>query len=202
MASIQLENLTSFGRLALALDQNFLELTRISGQLERLEIESDSGLDKGIKLLTQFSEHASAISTSIQDFSRILQDVRDQSQVAAQAVGARAQKISERKEQENQLREKLNQVQEKIQTINTHLFNFNKERTNNSTEETKARIRFEIERSNEELKKLLADARIIKEHASQSNFKNIEQDTQEVIDVLRSSSRKMEKGLTGSISAC
>ncbi|MBI3299015.1 MAG: hypothetical protein HYZ75_12665 [Elusimicrobia bacterium] len=46
MPSIRLEDLSPFGRLALKLDQELSELARVGGQIARVDIGSDNGLDE------------------------------------------------------------------------------------------------------------------------------------------------------------
>ena len=95
MPSLHLDDLSSFGRLAVALDQHFLELTRLSGQIERLDIESESGLERAVKALNEFAEHGTSLSDGFQGLSNVLEEVRTRSEAAAQIVSARAQVIEE-----------------------------------------------------------------------------------------------------------
>ncbi len=50
------KNLSSFARSALALGEEFSQLQRLSGELERLPIDTDNGLEWGRLLLARFSE--------------------------------------------------------------------------------------------------------------------------------------------------
>jgi hypothetical protein len=193
MASIQLENLSSFGRLAVQLDSEFSELTRISGQLQRLEIDSDSGLDRAVKLLGQFAEHGKNIAEGIQDFSKFLQEVRDQSEAATKVVAERAEVIRQRKEHQNQIQDKLNQITQSLKEANASLSGFRKEGKTEFSAEEKVQIKAQLERFGGEMKKFLVDAHSVKEEASQSNFKGIEREAQALLEALRSSSRKIDK---------
>src|SRR4051812_45259090 len=114
MASINPEHLSPFGRSALKLDGDFSELVRIGGQLQRLELDSDSGLEHAIKLLGQFAQHGQAIAAGIQDFSRSLQELREKSEAAAKLVSERAQAIQQRKQLREQIREKLARVEDQV----------------------------------------------------------------------------------------
>lgn len=196
MASIQLESLSTFGRLAVKLDTDFNELVRLSGQLQRLDIESDSGLDKAFKLLDQFTEQGKSISEGIQAFSRALQEAQMQSEGAAKQVADRAQLIAQRKKQQNEMRRQLTQVEEEVAAANAGLGGFKKDGRSEFSAEEKAQIKSQLELLNKDLKRFLMNAQIIKETASQANFKSIENDAQALLDALRSSTRKVDKALT------
>jgi len=194
MPSIQLDSLSAFGRQAVTLDGDLTELVRLSGQIQRLDIESDSGLDRAFKLLDQFAQHGKGLSDSMQEFSRLLHDLREQSEVAAKRVAERAQTIVQRRQQQNQIREKLNQVEEKVQAANVELTGFRKEGKEFSVGE-RARIGEQLENLNIDLKKFLLEAQGIKEEAARTKFKGVERDAQTLLEVLRTSTRRVDKAV-------
>lgn len=195
MPSIQLETLSSFGRLAVKLDTDFSELTRLSGQLQRLEIDSDSGFEKGVKLLDQFAQHGKSISEGIQEFSKLLQEARAQSEAAVQQVAERAEAIRRRHDDRSRMQERLREVEDKVKGANASLGRFRKDGGGDYSPGEQDQIRAEFERLNEDLKKFLEDARAVKEAAREANFKTLERDAQNVVDALRASSRRVEKAL-------
>lgn len=197
MPSIQLDSLSSFGRAALKLDTDFSELERLSGQLQRVEIDSDSGLDRAVKILEQFAVHGQAIATGIQDFSTLLQEARLRSEAAAKLVSERAELIGQRKGQQNQIREKLNRVEQDVKVVNENLRGMKREGKSEFSEAERNQIRAELERLNGDLKKFLSDVQEIKDAATQSKFKSIERDAQSLLDALRTSSRRLDKAITG-----
>ena len=193
MSAIRLENLSSFGRLAVKLDTDFAELTRLSGQLQRLDIDSDSGFEHAVKILNQFAQHGSSISEGIQEFSKCLQEARERSEVAAKAVSERAELIRGRKDKQDQMRAQLELVGDNVRAVNASLAGFRKEGRTEFSGEEKRQLKSELERLNVDLRKYLGDAQAIKEAARQSKFKSVERDAQDLIDVLRSSCRKVDK---------
>jgi hypothetical protein len=68
MPTIQLEHLTPFGRLAVKLDADFAELIRLSGQIQKADLQSDSGLTHAAK---QVEERAMAIQERKQQQAEI-----------------------------------------------------------------------------------------------------------------------------------
>jgi len=49
------DTLSPFGRLAVTLDTDFSELSRLSGQIQRLDLDTDGDLDHAVKLLNEFT---------------------------------------------------------------------------------------------------------------------------------------------------
>ncbi len=193
MASPNLKNLSSLSLLAMELDGHFLELSRISGQIERLDIESESGLNHAVKLLNQFAEHGKNIAEGIQGFAKVMQETRERSELAAKSVAERAQLIYERKQKQNQIREELDRVKENVQAANMNLTSLRKDGTSEFTGEERARIKAGLEKINKDLKAFLVDVQAIKETAGQANFKSIQHEAKDLLDALRSSSRKIDK---------
>ena len=189
----QTEELSSFSRLALELDGHFSELSRIGGQIERLDIDSESGLDHAVKLLNQFAEHGNSISQGIQEFAKVLQEARESSEAAARSVSEHAQTIHERKLKQNQMREELNRVSEKVKAANAGLSGLRKDGKSEFNDEEKRQIRAGLKQVNHNLKSFLTDVQAIKESAVQSKFKSIEHEAKKLLDVLRSSSRKIDE---------
>lgn len=197
MSSINPETLSAFGRQAVKLDADFTELARLSGQIQRLDLDTESGLELAVKLLDQFSRHGMGISDGIQKFSKVLMEANQQSEAAAKLVADRAQLIRQRKELQNQIREKLNQVEQNVAAASTRLGGLRKEGNVEFSNDEKFQIKAEFERLNVELKNFMAEAQAVKEEATQARFKSIERDAQTLLDALRSSCRKVEKVIAG-----
>lgn len=193
MASINLETLSAFGRLAVKLDLDFLELSRLSGQIQRLDIESDGGLDRAAKLLEQFAQQGKNISEGIKDFSQHLQNVREQSEIAAKSVAERSEDIRRRREEQNQIREKLNEVERNVVSANATLATFKKEGKTIFSDDEKTEIKTHLTRLNVDLKKFVEAAQSIRDAAGQSNFKSVERDAKSLLEALRASAKKIEK---------
>ncbi len=195
MPPLRLESLSSFGRLAVKLDEHFMEWTRLSGQIERLDIESESGLERAVKALNEFAEHGEGISEGIQGLSKVLEEARARSEAAAQVVSERAQLICQRKLQQNQVRERLSQVEEKVKAANADLAGMRRGAKSEYANEERLQMRAKLARLNGDLKKLLGDVQAIKEAAGQAKFKTIERDAKNLLDALRASCQKIDASI-------
>ena len=89
MSAPDKKNLSPFGLAALALDAEFVELERLSGQIERIAIESDSGLERAQSLLIKFAECGQRVADGVIAFSKALQDAHVRAEKAGQTVSAR-----------------------------------------------------------------------------------------------------------------
>lgn len=83
MPSVRLEDLSSFGRAALALDREFSALADVGAQMSRAEIASDKGLDEALKILNRAAQHGESLAAAMQKFSSSLQEARDKAEASA-----------------------------------------------------------------------------------------------------------------------
>jgi hypothetical protein len=196
MASINLDTLSPFGRMAVKLDVDFCELMRLSGQIEKLEINSDSSLDRAVKLLDQFAHHGQNIAEGITEFSRILQDARDRSEAAAKLVAERAPMVQERRQQQNLVQEKLLQLEQQVKEVNASFTGFKNRGQIGSAQEEKGHLRTELERMNSHLADFIESAQAIKAEAGQSRFKSLERDADSLLTTLHSARRKLTTALS------
>jgi len=191
MPITNLGSLSPFGQLAVKLDGDFVEMDRISGQLQRMVIDSDSGLERAVKLLEQFAAHGQSIAEGIQEFSKSLQTAREKSEAAATLVAERAQEIRERKEQQHQLREKLAEVEHQVKDINIGLAGYRTQKNLEPSDDDKRQIVAHLERLHSQLADFVGTAQAIKQEAGRLHFKGVERETDTLLDTLQSARRKL-----------
>jgi chromosome segregation ATPase len=196
MPTFRSEDLSPFGRLAVELDTAFSEMTRMSGQIQRLDIDSESGLERAVKVLDLFARNGQAVAEGIQAFSKVLQEARSKSEAAAQSVMERAEAIRDRKQHQSDLRSRLASVESSVAAANAELSGFRQGGKDLSGDKN-TRIREQLERLSGDLKSFLDAAQAVKSDAARAKFKTIERDAQNLLDVLRASSRRIEKALAG-----
>jgi len=196
MPSIHLENLSSFGRLAVKLDTDFMELSRLSGQLERLDIESDSGLEHAIKLLSQFAQRAQDISEGMQEFSGSLLEARQRSEAATKIIEERALRVQQRKQQQDQLQQKLNQLEQSVKAANARLGGFRKEGKGAMSDEERSEFKEELQRLTQSFASFIETAQAVKDEAGRLKFKRLEREAQSIRGTLQSLIRKIETAVT------
>jgi len=193
MPSIPVDSLSPFGRMAVKLDTAFSELNRISGQIQRMEIHSDSGLERAVKLLNEFAQNGQTIAENIQEFSRTLADARAKSEAAAHIVSERAQLVQQRRQQQNHIQDKLTQIEQKVKAANASLADFRKHNPGELSDEQKIQIKTHLEQLNQNLADFIEAVQAVKAEAAQAKFKGIERDAESLLGALQASRRKLRK---------
>jgi hypothetical protein len=176
------ETLSPFGRLAVELDAGFQELDRLGGQIERLELDSDSSLDRAIKLLEHFAQNGQRVAEGVQEFARVLAAARESAERSAQAVQNRSTLIQNRKEERDRMQAKLGQLGLKVREI--------------TTAATAISSPQQLGELDGRLGALIEEARIILDDARKENFKSLERDAQSLHGSLQSVRRKLASVLT------
>jgi hypothetical protein len=103
MSLKNMKEVSPFIEAALKLDDDFQELERLAANLERAEIDSDAGLERGRDLLGKFGECSSRIGSEIQALATSLEDSRSRAEKAAESAANRAVLIQERLTRANTL---------------------------------------------------------------------------------------------------
>lgn len=194
MPSIHPEDLSPFGRLALKLDREFAELTKAGGQMSKVDLESDSGLDEGIKILNKVAAYGQSIAETMQEFSTSLQETRDAAEAATQLVAERAQVIKQRKLRQDELEQKMVQVKEDVKAVGASLSGFSMP-AKDPSEEDRRKIAAELERLQAPLTGFIEAAQALKGEAAGGNFKRLERQADAMIDSLQATRRKIAQVL-------
>lgn len=191
MASIRIEDLTEFGRLAVKLDRELAELTREGGLITGVNLDSDGGLDEGIKILNRVAGHGQSVAEIMEEFAKALQDARDKAEAATKLVAERAQVIQARRQRQEELLERLTKVKEEITAAGANLVSMYKPENAD-----KARIAAELQRLQEPMAAFITSAQAIKAEAAAGNFKRLERQADSVIDSLQASLRKLTQAIS------
>jgi chromosome segregation ATPase len=196
MPTFKTENLSDFGRLALGLDHDFAELERLSGQLIRLELESDVGLERSVKLLHEFAERGQSIAQGVQVFGQALEEARGRAEGAAKLVAERATQIQRRKIELEQIQEKFGQLGAKVQAANAELAAM-KNLTGadpssvSASSDEQVRIPEQLRRIDAQLEGFLNEAQAIREEAKNASMRTVERNAESLFGTLQSVRRKL-----------
>ena len=74
------KEMSPFAQSALALDFDFRELDRLSGQLERCSLESDQDFEHARKLLAAFGDAGQRIGMGVQLLAKNLEEARQRAE--------------------------------------------------------------------------------------------------------------------------
>ena len=190
LPAINTKNLSPFGQSALTLDNDFAELDRLSGQIERLSIESDSGMERAKELLVKFGECGQRISTGVQSLAKSLEETRSRAETAAQSVASRAALIQERHHENERMLDRFRSLGDKVREVSTALAAL-KAPAKGVTEEGKALIAKQLPEFNAQLETLTAEAQKLKDDAREANMKTLERNADSLYQTLQSARRKL-----------
>ncbi len=165
-------DLSPFAQLALKLDQDFGALERLSGQIERLDIETDNGLEQALKLLGQFAKHGESISAGIQDFAGVLDQSRARAEQAAAIVSERAALVQKRHQEQSELQGRFNQLAAKVQEVNASLSAMKKP-DGAFTEAEKAQLTERLQAMDAHLGVFVEEAGTLRAEADRANLKKL-----------------------------
>jgi hypothetical protein len=195
MPSIRSEDLTPFGRLALKLDHELTELSRAGEQISKVDLESDGGMDDGIKILNRVAQYGQSVAQTMQDFSAALQQARDGAEAATKVVAERAQVIKQRRQEQDLLEEQLTRLKATVREAGASLAGFAKPPEGVPSEEDRKRIAAELEKVMTPMNTFIEAAQAIKARAARGKFKRLERQTDAMIDSLQASRKKISQAL-------
>lgn len=184
-------DLSPFGQLALKLDQDFAGLERLAQQIERLDINTDNGLEHAIKLMGQFAQYGQGISEGIQHFAKALDESRARSEEAANLVAARAVEIQKRKEEHGLIEAKFNQLGAKVQVVNEGLMQMKRPTGEDLDPAARAEINEKLKEMDAHLGVFVEEAKNLKEEAESANMKKIGRDAESLHGTLLSARSKL-----------
>lgn len=194
MPSIRQEDLSPFARLALKLDSELAELVRAGEQIAKLNLESDSGFDEGVRILNRVSQYGQSAAVTMQGFSAALQEARDKAEAATGLVAERAQLIQKRKQEQDLLGEALSKIKDEVAAAGAGLSAFAKPQ-GEASEDDRRRIASELERLREPMAKHVEAIKALKARAAEGNFKRLERQAESMVDSLQSTLRKIAQAL-------
>jgi hypothetical protein len=196
MPALRPEDLSPFGRLALRLDSQFAELVRAGEQMSKVTLDSDAGLDEGIRILNKVAQYGESLAATMQDFAQALQQSRDEAEAATKLVAERAQLIKSRKETQDALEAKLERVKEEVKAAGAQLSSAQQAGNGALSEEDRARIAAELQKLQAPMTRFIEAAQAIKAEAADGNFKRVERQAESMIDSLEASRRKIAQALS------
>jgi chromosome segregation ATPase len=191
MATSNSKNLTPFAEAALTLDSDFAELEQLSGQLDRLSLESDTGLERAKKILAQFGECGGRIGDRLQNLAKTLDEARSGAEKAAQLIADRAVRVQERQQQNDQLAERFGTLNGMVRTISTALSQLKKPEGAKLSEEERTFLSEKLPELDQQMRTLSDEAFKLKEDAQKANMKTLERNADSLAQTLSSARRKL-----------
>jgi chromosome segregation ATPase len=185
------KEVSPFIEAALKLDDDFQELERLAGNLERAEIDSDAGLERGRDLLGKFGECSSRIGAEIQALASSLEDSRARAEKAAESAANRAALIQERFNKTNSLNERFKNLSEMVRMVSDGIAQFKKPGGQAMTEEERKFLSGKLPELDSQMSDLGAQAVKLKEEARHENMRMLERNADSLEQTLASARQKL-----------
>jgi chromosome segregation ATPase len=183
--------LSSFAESALQLDSDFLELERLSGQLERLDVNSDSGLDKAREILAKFGECGNRIGSGVQKLAKELEEARVRAEKAAELVAQRANVVQERQQIQDRLSEKFHTLTEMVRKVSQLIGQLKKAEGETMSDDERTQLAQQLPGFDSQLSVLVDEAMKLKVEAQEANMKTLMKNADSLSQTLLSAKRKL-----------
>jgi len=182
---------TVFAESALNLDSAFNELEQLSGQIERLDIDSDSGLERAKQLLGKFAEAGQRIGDGVQLLAKSLEESRARAEAAALIVSTRAGDIQKRQEENDQMLSRFGALGESVRKISEKIVQFKKPAGEKLNEDERDALTKQLPELDSQLSGLIEEAQGLRVDAQQLKLKSIERNADSLGQTLLSAKRKL-----------
>ncbi len=191
MSLTSVQNSSAFGQAAFALDQDFLELDRLSAQIDRLEFESDTGFEKAQQLLTRFSECGTRIGTGVQALAQALENARKSAEKSAELVSARAQQLHERHLEREKMFERFRVLGESVRKLSGDVATLKRPSDLEPTAEEKALWPAKLQELETRFAPLIDEARKLQDDAQAAKLRTIEKNADSLGQSLSAARKKL-----------
>ncbi len=167
------KELSAFAQAALALDQDFRLFEELAGQVGRLDINSDRGLDRARTLLAEVDACRVRLGEGMQALATTLDEARQRTDAAAQTVAARAGEIQERHDEAEHMLARFAALGQLVQQVNDSVAALRTPTASEVTDADRALMANQLPEINARLGELVDAARQLMEDAQQANMQRL-----------------------------
>lgn len=185
------KNLSLFGQAAVALDEDFVEAERLASQIEQVDVQSEIGLERAIRLLRHFTECGERITSQIQSLAQELEKARSRTEGAAQTVARRAAEIQIRKEQEDQGLQGFKALSEKVREITAEMSELKQPKDKSLSADEKKELSLKMAGFDSKIVPLIDEANRLKDQARNSKMKTLERNAESLSQNLVNARKKL-----------
>lgn len=115
--SSKIKELSAFGRAAIELDFEFQELDRLAQKIERLSLQTDSGLERASDLIIEAEMCRARLMTAMQVMAAQLEETRNRSEQSVTVICERTAIVQNRKQEAEKLAQRFQALGEMVKTI-------------------------------------------------------------------------------------
>lgn len=172
---IRLKDASPLVQAVLALDQHYSDLIRLGDRIGSCEMKSNFDFEQTQKNLEHFARAGQGVSEQVIALSQALAEVRAKAEQTAHVVAERAQLVGSRQEDVQRKMAEFAQLGEEVRELNVSMQDLKPGNADEMSEEQKRIIQMRLVEFDSRLEPLIAKARALKEEASASKMKELEQ---------------------------
>jgi uncharacterized protein YoxC len=162
----------------LTLDEHFSELNRLATRVEEIDLKSNFDFEQSERLITRFAEAGQAISEDIVHFVKVLNETREQAELAAQKVSAKAEILKGRKEDIQSKMARFQILSDKVGDLNQSLMQFQRPAGEALTPNEITEMKTRLTEIAQQLQPLIEEAQVLKNIGYDSKLKALEQNAE------------------------
>ncbi|MBS1984741.1 MAG: hypothetical protein JST16_11265 [Bdellovibrionales bacterium] len=189
------KNISPLSQSALDLDADFSELEALSGQLERLSLDSNRAFAKAQQLLAKFNACSLRIGSGVQSLAQALESARANAERAAELVATRAALVRQRQEEHETLITQFGAITEQVRKVSSLIAQIRKPGGIQFSAEERAALPKQLAPLDDLMEKLINEARRIKLAAREANLFSLQRDAESLEQSMASARRRLSDGL-------
>jgi hypothetical protein len=182
----------------LTLDEHFAELNRLASRIEEIDLKSNFDFEQSERLIHRFAEAGQSISEDIVLFVKVLNETREQAELAAQKVSAKADILKVRKVDIQEKMARFQVLSEKVSELNRSLMQFQRPAGEALSPAEIGEMKTRLTEISLQLQPLIEEAQLLKNLGYESKMKVLEQNAESLRQSLLAVSQKIS-GITNTL---
>jgi|GEM_PF-2149198 len=195
MPTHEAKNESPLTRSVLKLDDDFSELERLSAQLDRLPLDSESAFEKAKHFLARFGDCSLRIGNGIQAMAAALEESRVRAEKAAELVATRAVLVQQRQQQNDKLLEAFRGIGEKVRDVTAEVALICQPEGSVLSPEERAALPEKLSVMDSQLGQLIEAAHSIKAAAREASLKTLETNADALEQSMKAARRRLTSAL-------
>ncbi len=192
MKSLTPKTYSPFGEAALALDYAFSEFERRATEIEKMNIQTDRGLERALTLLEELDGCGKQIGEGLKGLTSSLETVRARAEQAAQLVGVRAEAIQSRRSLGESMAKRITHLGEMVREVTSGVEKIKPPKDSDMTTEEKSMLAQSFEQFRNSLGILLDEATKLKQDAHDSHMEIFERNADTLRQSLQSARHRLK----------
>ena len=177
---------SAFAEAALNLDAQFRDFERLANELDRVDLDSDRGLERGLKIMGELETCREGFAPASQQMAKALEEAQGQVARAAEIVTQRETAVQDRRAVVDSLLERYRSLGEMLRQVSTAVGQLNKTDSGELTADQRTALTSRLPEFNSHLGTLVDEARKLMDDARVANMKALERNADSLRQSLHS----------------